>query len=597
MPYERHLTTMSHFHQCAQCLDEYRDANDRRYFSQTNSCASCGVHLSLHSRLNGDVVTDNKTMLASLLLAFASGETIAVKGIGGFLLMCDASNKNAIDTLRKRKHRPRKPFAVLFPDAQQVKTCAYANAAALKMLQGETSPIVLLQAKQKCFEELDMHGIAPGLSTIGVMLPYAPLLEWIITKWQKPLVATSGNLSGSSIVFQSAKKDELFQFADHILDHDRDILVPQDDSVVRFAERSGQQIMLRRSRGLAPAMILQSAKTKTGETIFAAGAMLKSAFAIQDNNQIYLSQFLGNLDSYDTQENYRHTFEHFQQLLKARPEIILADLHPDYPSTRFAEEYAERWKAPLKRIQHHEAHFAAILGEHNLFPNRDKILGVIWDGTGLGTDGNIWGGEFFIYENGTMRRAYHLESFPNVAGDKMANEPRLAASAIFNGVEAADTILSEKFSKQESEYYAKVIGHEHLRNTSAGRYFDAVASVLGLVDINSYEGEAALMLEQSAYNYFCNDQLMNAHYFTDEISSPSIPMKNVKQRIIEDIVAGRNIGEISAAFHNTLAMIISKVAIKERVRKVAFSGGVFQNALLVDLVNLQLSKSFELYFH
>jgi hydrogenase maturation protein HypF len=373
-------------------------------------------------------------------------------------------------------------------------------------------------------------------------------------------------------------------------------VIPQDDSVVRFAEKNEQQIMLRRSRGFAPAIILPSA-TKIDQTIFAAGAMLKSAFAIQHNNQIYLSQFLGNLDSYDTQQNYTHTFDHFQQLLKTRPEIILADLHPDYPSTRFATEYAERWDLPVEKIQHHEAHFAAVLGEHNLFANTDKILGVVWDGTGLGADGNIWGGEFFIYENGTMRRAYHLESFHNAAGDKMANEPRLAASAIFNGIEEADPILRKKFSKQEWEYYQKVIAHEHLKNTSAGRYFDAVASVLGLVDINSYEGEAALMLEQSAYNYFCNDQLMKAHYFTDEIQGPSIPMKNAKRRIIEDIVAGRNIGEISAAFHNTLAMIIYKVAMKEKVGRVAFSGGVFQNALLVDLVNLQLAKSFELYFH
>ena len=325
--------------------------------------------------------------------------------------------------------------------------------------------------------------------------------------------------------------------------------------------------------------------------------MLKSAFAVQHNNQIYLSQFLGNLESYDTQQNYQHTFDHFHQLLKTHPQIILADLHPDYPSTRFAEEYAERAKAPVKKVQHHEAHFAAVLAEHNLFTNAGKILGVIWDGTGLGTDGNIWGGEFFVYEHGTMRRAYHLESFPNIAGDKMANEPRLAASAIFNGIESADAILSNKFSEQESEYYQKAIAHEHLKNTSAGRYFDAVASVLGLVDRNSYEGEAALMLEQTAYNYFRNHQSVKANYFNDEISGPSIPMKNVMRGIIEDILAGKNIAAISAAFHNSLAMIIYKVAMRENIKRVAFSGGVFQNALLVDLVNLQSANNFELYFH
>lgn len=229
--------------------------------------------------------------------------------------------------------------------------------------------------------------------------------------------------------------------------------------------------------------------------------MLKSAFAIQHNNQVYLSQFLGNLESYDTQQNYHHTLHHFQQLLKVQPEVILADLHPDYPSTQIATEYAQHRNVPLKKIQHHEAHFAAILGEYDLFNCTEKTLGIIWDGTGLGTDGSIWGGEFFMYEKGKMKRIHWLEPFPNLSGDKMATEPRLAALAVTHNIEGTAEIIQSKFSKQEWAYYQKAISYESLQNTSAGRYFDAIASLLDLTNINTYEGEAALILEQKALDY------------------------------------------------------------------------------------------------
>ncbi len=621
LPYERHLTSMKKFQQCPQCKKEYDDVNDRRYFSQTNSCAACGVQLSWHSKQSSDVLNDAKQILPELLDAFREGKIVAVKGIGGFLLMCDArqnntvgqaKNSNAIQTLRQRKHRTKKPFAVLFPDVEMVQQFAQASALEILSLSGEASPIVLLQAKDECFKQLDMQGIAPGLSSIGVMLPFAPLLEWIVSAWKYPLIATSGNLSGSCIVFQSEKKEDLFQYADYILDHNRDIVIPQDDSVVRFCEVSKQQIMLRRSRGFAPAIILSSPKVtkdsfgeslrtalKTNETIFAAGAMLKSAFAIQHNNQIYLSQFLGNLESYDTQQNYQHTFNHFKKLLNALPQIILADLHPDYPSTQIAEEFAHRFNASLKKIQHHEAHFAAILGEHDLFNSDEKILGIIWDGTGLGSDGNIWGGEFFLYEKGKMQRVHWLEPFSNLASDKMAKEPRLAAFAISNSIEEAFSILQSRYPKQEWNYYQKAINQQGLQqNTSAGRYFDGVAALLNIVNINTYEGEAALMLEQHAYEYLSKQNFkISHHYFQEEIDQPQITMKNVIRNIVKDINAGKDKTEIAALFHNSLAAIIGKVAHKLGVRKLAFSGGVFQNAVLIDLVHLQLEKIFMLYFH
>ncbi|MEP6927413.1 MAG: carbamoyltransferase HypF [Ginsengibacter sp.] len=610
LPYERYLTAMDNFIQCPECQKEYNDVNDRRYFSQTNSCASCGIQLSWHSKQSNKILNNQKQILAVLLTALRENKIIAVKGIGGFLLLCDATNKKAIQTLRERKHRPKKPFAVLFPGVQSdgyrmVQKYTHANELAIHALLDEASPILLLQAKEECFKQLDMVGIAPGLSSIGVMLPYAPLLEWIISEWKKPLIATSGNVSGSCIVFKSEKKEELFQYADYILDHNREIVIPQDDSVIRFAEKSHQQIIIRRSRGLAPA-IISFLEKKTTETIFAAGAMLKSAFAIQQNNQIYLSQFLGNLESYDTQQNYRHTFDHFQQLLKAQPQIVLADIHPDYPSTQLAAEYSKQLKVPLRKIQHHEAHFAAILGEHNLFKSEEKILGVIWDGTGLGSDGNIWGGEFFIYEKGKMERVYYLEPFVNIAGDKMAKEPRLAAFTISNKIEEVSSVLESRFTKQEWLYYHKEIKQQKMQNTSAGRYFDGIASLLDFININTYEGEAALVLEQHAYNYLNENNFeISEHYFHEEIEEPVIPMKNVIRNIIKDINSGKSKAEIAALFHASLTAIIWKVALKLGVKKIAFSGGVFQNVVLIDLlftqlkkiVYLEVEKKSELYFH
>nr|MBA3283824.1 carbamoyltransferase HypF [Nitrosopumilus sp.] len=597
LPYERHLTTMQKFTQCAECKKEYENVNDKRYFSQTNSCAVCGIQLSLHSKNKDVIINEPQKILYELLDAFSNGKIVAVKGIGGFLLMCDATYSKAIQTLRERKHRPKKPFAVLFPDVEMIKQYTHINEFEIQSLLSEAAPIVLLQAKEQSFSKLNMQGIAPGLSTIGAMIPYAPLLEWIVSACKSSLIATSGNLSGSCIVFQSEKKEELFQYADFILDHNREIVFPQDDSVVRFSKKSNTKIILRRARGLAPAIILKK-KINISQTFFASGAMLKSAFAIQHNQKIYLSQFLSNLENYDAQQNYLHTIKQSEQLLQTSPEIILTDLHPDYPSTKIAEEISMQLNIPLKKIQHHEAHFAAIISEHDLFNCDEKVLGVIWDGAGLGSDGNIWGGEFFIYEKRKMERIHYLEPFTNIAGDKIAKEPRLAAYAICNQLKNAIKILQPKFSTQEWNYYQKIIAQPRLQNCSAGRYFDAAASLLNLVNINTYEGEASLALEQHAYHYLAeNDFDISENYFSEDINQPIISMKNFFTKFIDDIDSEKSNAEIAARFHISLVVIIQKAAQGAGVKNIAFSGGVFQNAVLVDLIHLQLGKEYRILFH
>ncbi len=597
LPYDRERTTMQPFILCKACKKEYASISDRRYYSQTNSCAECGIQLTWQQAGSGNSLSDPQVILPELLNALAEEKIVAVKGIGGFLLLCDAANKKAVRKLRERKQRPAKPFAVLFPDMEMVSQYTYADHWAQQQLQNEVSPIILLQVTETGYRKLDMKGIAPGLNALGVMLPYAPLLEWIMAAWKNPVVATSGNLSGSGIVFKSEKKAGLFRLADFILDHNRALLVPEDDSVIRFTLASHQQIILRRARGLAPAIRLPQGLTAQ-PTVIATGASLKSAFAIQHNKQVYVSQYLGNLESYDVQQNYEHTLHHMQKLLDARPEMFLADLHPGYPSTQWAVKQSADGRLPLKTIQHHEAHFAAVLAEHDLFKTNKKILGVIWDGTGYGSDGNIWGGEFFMYENNHINRLHYLEPFRNIAGDKTAREPRLAALAIAHKLEKATMLLEPKFTPNEWKFYQKSLQQTTLLNSSAGRYFDAVAALLNLLTLNSYEGEGALLLETLAFDYLQETDFKIAEsYPVNAIPRTSISMSGIIGHIISDFCIGKPVKKIAAIFHKTLVDIICKVAVNAKADSIAFSGGVFQNAVLVDLINLQLGKTQKLYFH
>jgi hydrogenase maturation protein HypF len=596
LPYDRERTSMKAFTPCDSCNKEYASINDRRYYSQTNSCADCGIQLTWQQAGSANTISDQQVILQELIKALAEEKIVAVKGIGGFLLLCDASNKQVIQKLRERKQRPSKPFAVLFPDMEMVAQYAFTDTMAKQQLLNEVSPIVLLPATETGYHKLDMKGIAPGLSAIGIMLPYAPLLEWIMDAWKSPLVATSGNLSGSCIVFESEMKSKLVQFADYILDHNRTILIPQDDSVIKFSQKTHQQIILRRARGLAPAIRVAEGLTSPS-TIIATGAALKSAFAIQ-HEQVYVSQYLGNLESYEAQKNYEHTFQHMQKLIGVSPEVVLADLHPDYPSTHMAIKIAADYQVPYKKIQHHEAHFAAVLAEHNLFETNEKILGVVWDGTGYGSDGNIWGGEFFIYENRSIKRIHYLQPFINIAGDKTAKEPRLSALAISHKLEKAPILLKPKFTAKEWLFYQKVLQQNHLLNSSAGRYFDGVAALLNLLNVNSYEGEGGLLLETLANEYLQETNFTIAEsYATEEISHTSIAMSGIVEHIINDFIRRRPVKEIAAIFHKTLSDIINKVVINSDVGRIAFSGGVFQNAVLVDLINLQLGKTHKVYFH
>ncbi len=597
LPYDRIHTAMQAFEMCQQCHQEYQDLHERRYFSQTNSCATCGIAIQLFDNQQKTIYFENHAALLQFAAqALQSGKILALKGIGGYLLLADATSEQAVLTLRKRKNRPSKPFAVMYPDLESLAKEAYLSTAAQMALQSAAAPIVLLNFKEE--NSLASQAIAPQLDKIGVMLPYAPLLAILITLFAKPLIATSANLSNSPLVYEEQDAlDNLAVLADYTLTHNREIYFPQDDSVIQWTDFEHVPIFLRRARGYAPTY-LPSQILQPEVSILAVGAMLKSTFTLQHAGNLYVSQYLGDLANFDTQIRFEKLVERFCKLLKVHPEIILRDLHPQYPSSIWAEEYAAQHQISIHSIQHHEAHFGAVLAENDLLLAKEKILGIIWDGTGYGTDGNTWGGEFFIYQQATIERVGHIGEFPQFLGDKMSLEPRIAALGMSEGKPDTATLLKSKFSEIEWQNYLTLLQKTARKSTSMGRLFDAVASLLGLADKQSYEGEAALYLEVLARKYFKQKGLLRLEScinFSEAL--PEQIAQHIFQVLALEYQQGKDKSYLAAQFHCTLLDLVEAQARKFQTEHLAFSGGVFQNSLLIDLIQKHLSTKLHLYFH
>ncbi len=592
LPYDRETTTMAVFKMCPVCEAEYENPLDRRYYSQTNSCPKCPVELQFFTHAGALIPEEPGRIIELVSRLWEEGKIIAIKGIGGYLLTCDAANDKALETLRQRKHRPSKPFALMFPDIETLRRTASLRPEEADLLLGPESPVVLVESEPSML-------IAPGLSQTGAMLPYTPLYELLLRSFGKPIVATSGNRSNSPIVFRDEKAlDDLGGIADFILTNNREIAVPQDDSVVRFTPFHKKKIILRRSRGMAPTFI-NSTLAGRGQNVFAGGAMMKSTFALLHRQNIYLSQYLGDLESFETEENYRHTVQHFFRLLGAKPDCIVADKHPNYPSTIFSRQLAADLGIPFKTVQHHLAHFAAVLGEYLLTDQPEPVLGVIWDGTGLGDDGMVWGGEFFSFANGSFRRSGHFGYFNFILGDKMPREPRISALSACHGLDGAELVLRKKFTETEWRLYTSMLNKgSALQTSSVGRIFDAVASLLGVSDLQTYEGEAAMLLENRALRYLrLHGLAFSDHYPAAPAKDGVIPTAALMQGILQDLQAGLSRDFIAAKFHYSLAVLVKTVARQSGLRKIAFSGGVFQNSVLVDFIIHCLGQDFELYFH
>ncbi|MDA8871602.1 carbamoyltransferase HypF [Flavobacteriaceae bacterium] len=570
-PFERPNTTVSEFDMCLKCQTEYTNPEDRRFHSQTNSCSDCGIKLQLVDTDGREFNETQNNIIKKAAALIANGSILAIKNTNGYLLCCDANNKQAIQRLREKKRRPSKPFALLYPSIEKIKQDFEVSIPEEKALTSAIAPIVILNPKES-ISDLELESIAPRLHQLGIMLPSSSLLILLMDELKIPIIATSGNIHSSPII---SKKEEavekLIGVADYFLHHDLEISFPQDDSVVRFGGE--HQITLRRSRGLAPNYMGNT--SMKNQKVLAMGAHLKSTFTFTPNSHTYVSPYFGNLDSYDVSERFQESITKYTALFETEPEVVLVDFHPQYQSNIIGSQLATNWNAKLVSIQHHKAHFASVLGEHNLFESEEKILGVVWDGTGFGEDNSIWGGEFFSYHKNEMERLTHFEYVDWIAADKMAKEPRLSLLSVLP--ETDRHIAKGKFSESEWKIYNKMLEKNSLKTSSVGRLFDAVASLLLNIDSTSYEGEAAMLLENEASNYQ-DESYIN---FLSGNAYQVIPTKTIIKGIHKAIEQGLPTAQIANSFIHTLSLVIINMANQNNYNYVVCSGGVFQNAILV----------------
>ncbi|TVQ10091.1 MAG: carbamoyltransferase HypF [Balneolaceae bacterium] len=647
LPYDRAGTTMDELPVCGACADEYARPGDRRQHSQTNSCPSCAITMHAYGR-DGLLSTIGQDEIMALITgSLFRGEIVAVKGVGGYLLLADATNASSIKTLRDRKNRPNKPFALMYPDVAMARNDARIGPHEEQALLSAEAPVVLCIANDVRATGIHPGLIAPGLDTLGIMMPYSPLFYLLVQGIGKPLIATSANLSGSPIIYRDDDAIlNLKELADLIITFDREITAPQDDSVLRFSP-AGQRIILRRSRGMAPCYypnpFLQEAYsdelnasgmfdtrsgifntrqsgsnvdgpfvegksgrvTSTSEVametaaelasgLLAMGADLKSAFAVIAGKNLFVSQYLGNQDSYDSRCAFRHTLGHIKQLYRFRPQTILTDVHPGYFVTELAEELAAESNISLEKIQHHEAHFAAVLAENGLLMGRETVLGIIWDGTGYGSDGQVWGGEILLKTAGGFSRTGHLDYFPVLAGDKMSREPRLSAFSLLRDFPEALSLLRPRFNNREWDYYNKVLEYgPGLMTSSMGRLFDGIASILDICHLNTYEGEAAGRLEALARGH----KNTGNEYYTYPFRDGIIHWKPVIEALLKDVQNGVDKARIASKVFRGLSRLVFDISRQTGIRNIAFSGGVFQNALLTGFIVEEKPDDIELFFH
>ena len=593
LPYDRENTSMNSLQQCKSCKNEYENINDPRYHSQTNSCPECCITMHLYQKDGIEIKCNQSDYIINLVALLHEGRILAVKGIGGYLLLCDATNEKTIVKLRQKKFRPTKPFAVLYADIEMVCADLAVSPLELTALKDKAAPIVLCALKSFPENGICVDSIAPDLNRIGAMLPSSALLQLIADKFGKPLIATSANISGSPIIY---KDDEaikwLFSIADFILTYDREILAPQDDSVLQISNR-GQKIIIRRSRGLAPNYYPISINHLPPATL-AMGAELKASFAIAKDQLLFVSQFLGDQESLESQESYDASLKHVSKLLNFTPLHILADSHPRYHVSEKGLELSRKFEISFTRIQHHEAHFAAVMAENNLLDLNEPILGIIWDGAGYGADNQIWGGEVFVFDQGEMKRTAHLKYFPQLMGDKMSKEPRLSALSVLQNLPLAQNLIQRHFTQQEWTYYQQVLhSPTKVYTSSMGRLIDAVACLLGLISVCSYEGESAMLLESLARK--CKSHSYD--YYNLPLNEDEFDWTVLINELIHDWFQKEANDVIAWKFFYSLAKAIARTSNHFFIDKIAFSGGVFQNALLVDMIIEVLQHKRQIYFH
>jgi hydrogenase maturation protein HypF len=576
IPYDRVRTSMRRFPMCSACEAEYTDIGNRRFHAEPNACPDCGPRLSLWEAAGTTLARDHEALLGSAA-AVREGRIVALKGIGGFHLLVDARNESVVRRLRACKRREDKPFAVMFPSLGDVAaTCSLALIEEA-LLAGPARPIVLLRRIGGSVAP----AVAPGNPWLGALLPYAPVHHLLMRELGFPIVATSGNVSDEPIVIDEKDAlERLAGIADVFLVHDRPILRPVDDSVVRVV--CGRELVLRQARGYAPAAI---AMKGVPPGILALGGHLKTTVALTSGNGVVLSQHIGDLGTVGAREAHACTVEDTMRLHAACPRIVVRDLHPDYACSRAAEGF----DLPVVAVQHHVAHVASCMAEHGLPP---PVLGVAWDGTGYGPDGTVWGGEFLLVTQSGWQRVAHLRPFRLPGGDAAAREPRRAALGLLYeafGEEAfamTDLAPVAAFSSPSARVVLRDVlarGINAPLVSSAGRLFDAFAALCGLRQRANYEGQAAAELEWAAESGATGRRYEFSIREPRRRDAPLIvDWEPTLQAALADLRAGLKPGEISEALHNGAGAVIAKVAVQIEERRVILTGGCFQNARLTE---------------
>jgi hydrogenase maturation protein HypF len=575
VPYDRAQTTMAAFPMCPLCRAEYDDPTNRRFHAQPTCCWVCGPQLRILNQQGQPIDSDDPVAFAAG--ALRRGQIIALKSLGGYHLACDASNAASVSQLRQRKHREEKPFAVMVMDEQAAELLVDLCPAERKLLGSTPRPIVLLRKHQPIpiAEE-----VAPSNPFLGIMLPCTPLHHLLLRELTgRSLVMTSGNRSNEPIAYDDADAiRRLGCIADLFVVHNRPIHVRCDDSVTRIV--AGTEMPLRRSRGYAPAPI--SLPVRCSVPILAVGGQLKGAFALGRGYHAFVSQHLGDLDHFAAYRSFVNDVSLYQDLFAIEPRILAHDLHPEYAATRYAQQRSRQDGAKLVGIQHHHAHMASCMAEHGL---NETVIGISFDGTGYGTDGAIWGGEFLIGDYNQYRRGAHFRYVGLPGGDQAIREPwRIALAHLLDSTGNCD-LLENRIAKTALRAVQKMIerGLNAPPTSSVGRLFDAAASLLGIRDRVSFEGQAAIELEWAA-----RETLSKDCFDWDLVESPQGPLQIDTRPIIRgmltDIRNNASVSQIAGRFHATLVTIIVKVC--ERLRRetglevVALSGGVFMNVLL-----------------
>jgi len=590
LPYDRSHTTMADFEFCPQCAEEYGDPSDRRFHAQPNACPECGPHLGwldpdgaarlgVGTETGGNAEADAQALEAAVD-ALRQGSIVAVKGLGGFHLLVDARSEEAVQRLRERKNREAKPLAIMVRDVDHARQVAEVHEAGAKLLRSPQAPIVLLPA----LPDADLApSVAPGNPRIGIMLPYTPLHVLLLEAFGGPVVATSGNQSEEPIATENGEAvSRLRGIADHFLVHDRPIHRPVEDSVVTI--NGGVRQFARRARGFAP---LPVQLADSVNSLLAVGGHLKNTVAVSRGRNVFLSSHIGDLESRQAQEAFRSTIADFIELYRIEPTAVIHDLHPDYVSTHWALEEAPE-DLPRIPVQHHHAHMGSVLAEHGIPPDHAPVLGIIWDGTGYGPDGTVWGGEFLLGGFLEVSRMAKLRPFPLPGGEKAIHEPRRSALGILHSsgmdLHSSGDFTRTAFTEEEQRVLNRAVDHRlnSPMTSSAGRLFDALASLLGLCQRSRFEGEAAMLLEFAADPHERGAYLMAYREPDWQAQGAAIlDWEPMVEAALLDQLQGVPLTTIAARIHNGFVDAMARTAEMAGVETVALSGGCFLNHRLL----------------